>query len=181
MVGKKVSIRPYAEGDVWVLERTLGDPGQMVHLNGPESPEALRKRSQKYLALSSDPSTGCMFTITIGSEDALAGNVGYWETEWEGEQGWEVGWFVLPEFQGRGVATAAAGMLVDHVAKLGRRFLFAYPSVDNGPSNAVCRKLGFTLIGETESEYPPKSGRRLCVNIWRLDLKALRAHHPVSP
>jgi hypothetical protein len=65
MVGKRVSIRPYAEGDIWVLERTLGDPSQMVHLNGPENPEALRKRHEKFLALSSDPSAGCMFTITI--------------------------------------------------------------------------------------------------------------------
>jgi len=32
-----VSVRPYAEGDLWLLERTLGDPSQMVHLNGPES------------------------------------------------------------------------------------------------------------------------------------------------
>ena len=157
---------------MWVLERTLGEPGQMAHLNGPESLETLRKRHAKFLALSFDPSAGCMFTITVGPGDTPAGNVGYWETEWAGERGWEVGWFVLPEFQGRGVATEATRTLLDRVAKLGRRFIFAFPSVDNGPSNAICRKLGFALVGETESEYPPKSGKRLHVNIWRLDLKA---------
>jgi RimJ/RimL family protein N-acetyltransferase len=178
MVGKRVSIRPYAGGDIWVLERTLGDSSQMVHLNGPESPEALRKRHEKFLALSSDPTAGCMFTITIGSENAPAGSVGYWETEWDGQKGWETGWFVLPEFQGKGIATTATRMMMDHVAEKSRRFLFAYPSVNNGPSNAVCRKLGFTLIGETESEYPPKSGRRLRVNVWRLGLKALGGTPP---
>jgi RimJ/RimL family protein N-acetyltransferase len=101
----------------------------MVHLNGPESPEALRKRHEKFLALSSDPSAGCMFTIAIGSENAPAGNVGYWETEWDGQKGWETGWFVLPEFQGNGIATTATRMLMDRVANLSRRFLFAYPSV----------------------------------------------------
>jgi RimJ/RimL family protein N-acetyltransferase len=182
MVGNEVSIRPYAEGDMWVLERTLGDPSQMVHLNGAESPGMLRKRHEKFLALSSDPSAGCMFTITIGSENAPAGSVGYWETEWDGQEGWETGWFVLPEFQGKGIATTATRMLMDHVAKLSRRFLFAYPSVNNGPSNSICRKLGFTLVEETESEYPPKSGRRLRVNVWRLDLEPLRAAaHSVSP
>src|SRR5581483_8812256 len=131
MTGSKVSIRPYAEGDMWVLEKTLGDPAQMVHLNGPESPERLKKRHQNFVALSSDLSSGCMFTITVGPENEPAGSVGYWETDWEGEKGWETGWFVLPEFQGKGIATAATEMLISHVARLGRRFLFAYPSVTN--------------------------------------------------
>ena len=175
MAEKEVTLRPYAEGDMWVLERTLGDPNQMVHLNGPESAEKLRKRHKNFVAMSADPSAGCMFTIVIGSENAPAGNVGYWETEWDGQRGWETGWFVLPEFQGKGIAAAATRLLVNRVAKLDREFLFAYPSVNNGPSNAISKKLGFTLIGQTESEYPPKSGRSLHVNIWRLDLKPFRA------
>lgn len=171
MAGNAVSLRPYAEGDRWVLERTLGDPGQMVHLNGPESAETIRGRHQKYVAMSADPRAGCMYTITVGPEAAAAGNVGYWEREWDGQKGWETGWFVLPEFQGKGVATAATRLLVDHVARLGPRYLFAYPSVTNGPSNALCSKLGFTLTGEADFEYPSKSGKRLRVNVWRLDLR----------
>ena len=172
MARNDVSLRPYAEGDLWVLEKTLGDPSQMVHLNGPESAEKLRERHKKFLAMSADPHAGCMYTITVGPEKVAAGNVGYWETEWGGEKGWETGWFVLPELQGKGVATEATKVLVNHVAKLNQRFLFAYPSVGNRPSNAICRRLGFALIGETESEYPPGSGRLLRVNIWRLELKA---------
>ena len=175
MAGNEVSLRPYAEGDMWVLERTLGDPSQMVHLNGPESPEALRKRHKLFLALSADPSAGCMFVITMGPKNAPVGNVGYWERDEDEQEGWETGWFVLPEFQGKGIATAATRLLVDHVAKLSRRFLFAFPSVDNVQSNAICRKLGFTLTRESESEYPPKSGKLLRVNTWRLDLRAPRA------
>ena len=175
MAGNEVALRPYAEGDMWILERTLGDQNQMVHLNGPESPEKLRERHKRFIAMSADPSAGCMFTITIGSENAPAGNIGYWETEWDGQTGWETGWFVLPELQGKGIATAATRLLVNKVARLNRGFLFAYPSVNNGPSNAICRKLGFALTGETESEYPSKSGRNLRVNIWRLDLKPFRA------
>lgn len=175
MAGTEVSLRPYAEGDMWVLERTLGEPSQMVHLNGPESPEALKKRHGRFLALSADPSVGCMFTITVGPERTAAGCVGFWETERDGQKEWETGWFVVPEHQGKGIATAATRLLIDHVAELGRRFLFAFPSVNNGPSNAVCRKLGFTLTGEEESDYPPESGRLLRVNVWRLDLKASRA------
>jgi hypothetical protein len=50
------------------------------------------------------------------------------------------------------------------------RFLHAFPSVDNAPSNAICRKLGFTLVEECEFEYPPGSFMRC--NDWRLDLFA---------
>lgn len=165
-----LSIRPYAEGDIWVLEKTLGDPTQMVHLNGPESSEKLQKRHRKYVAMSADQHAGCIYTITMGPEKASVGNVGYWETEWDGQKGWETGWFVLPEFQGKGVATAAMRMLVDHVAALDRPFLFASPSVNNAPSNAICRKLGFVLVKKVDSEYPP--GKPLRINVWRLDLKS---------
>ncbi|MFE7403490.1 GNAT family N-acetyltransferase, partial [Streptomyces sp. NPDC057557] len=48
------------------------------------------------------------------------------------------------------------------------RYLHAYPSVDNGASNAVCRKAGFTLIGTCDFEYPP--GNVLLTNDWQLDL-----------
>lgn len=171
MTANELSIRPYAEGDLWVLERTIGNPSQMVYLNGPESAEKLRERHKKFLAMSADSHLGCMYTVTIGPEKAPVGNVGYWETEWDGQKGWETGWFVLPEFQGKGIATTATRMLVNHVAKLSHKFLFAYPFMNNVPSNAICRKLGFVLTAEMDSEYPPKSGSFLRCNIWRLDLK----------
>jgi RimJ/RimL family protein N-acetyltransferase len=171
MAVSELSIRPYAEGDMWVLEKTLGDPTQMVHLNGPESSEKLQKRHKLFLAMSADQKAGCMYTVTMGPENAPVGNVGYWEVDQDGQKGWETGWFVLPEFQGKGIATAAIRMLVSKVAKLDRRYIFAYPSVDNAPSNAICRKLGFVLTKEVDSEYPPESGKALRVNIWRLDLK----------
>lgn len=175
MAENRISLRPHAEGDMWVLERTLGDFSQMVHLNGPESTEKLRERHKSRLARSADPSHGCDYIITVGSPEVAAGHVGYWEREWDGQKGWETGWFVLPELQGKGVATAAMRELVNYVAKLDRRYLFAFPSVNNGPSNAICRKLGFTFVGETDFEYPAKSGSRLRVNIWRLDLGNLGA------
>ena len=84
---------------------------------------------------------------------------------------WETGWSVLPAFQGRGLATAGTALLVELARAEGtRRWLYAYPSVDNGPSNAVCRKLGFELVSTTDYEYPAGSGATLRCNDWRLDL-----------
>jgi RimJ/RimL family protein N-acetyltransferase len=35
------------------------------------------------------------------------GSVGYWQREWHGEEIYEIGWMVVPEFQGRGTRPAA--------------------------------------------------------------------------
>jgi len=150
-----VAVRPYSEGDLPLLERTLGDPRMMKHLGGPEGVEKLRERHKKFVAMSEDSSTGGMFTITVGPEKASAGTVGYWEKDWDGQKVWETGWFVLPEFQGEGVATAATALVVERVTKLrSHKYLLAFPSVDNHPSNAICRNFIFAIIGESESEYP---------------------------
>ena len=168
---RDVSIRPYSEGDMWVLERTLGASSEMKHLNGPESREQIEKRHRRYLAMSSDPHAGCMYTILVGP--SAAGNIGYWETDWDGEKAWETGWFVLPEFQGQGVATQGMKLLILMVRqRAGRRCLVAFPSTDSGPSNALARRLGFELLKEIDSEYPPNSGMFLHNNVWRLPLSS---------
>jgi len=166
-----VTVRPYSDGDLAVLERTLGDPRMMTHLGGPESAEKLRDRHRKFSALSADPTSGCVFVILVGNREVAAGTVGYWEKEWDGQKVWETGWSVLPEFQGQGIATAATALVIRLVAKhRSYRYLMSYPSVRNDPSNAICRKLGFALLRESEFEYPPGSSSFLRCNIWRLDL-----------
>nr|WP_238161725.1 GNAT family N-acetyltransferase [Micromonospora endolithica] len=97
------------------------------------------------------------------------GSVGHWERRWRGAQVWEMGWAVLPAYQGRGLATAAVlAAAAEARARRTHRFAHAYPSVDNPASNAVCRRVGFTLLGPTDFEYPP--GQLMRANDWRLDL-----------
>jgi RimJ/RimL family protein N-acetyltransferase len=79
---------------------------------------------------------------------------------------------VLPEFQGQGLATKAIAVLVEKVRAVGKyAFLHAFPSNENGPSNAICRKAGFTLQGTVDFEYPP--GHPMRCNDWRIDLSSL--------
>ena len=69
------------------------------------------------------------------------------------------------------MASAATRLALERARPDGdRRYVFAYPSVDNGPSNGLCRKLGFDLVGTTDYEYPP--GNPLRCNDWRYDLGA---------
>jgi RimJ/RimL family protein N-acetyltransferase len=163
-----VRLEPWAEGDLPLLEQLMGDPQMTAHLGGPESREKIAERQTRYERLGAS-GKGRMFKIVDAATGEAAGSVGYWERTWRGEQVYETGWSVIPAFQGRGIA----GMATAHAIEMARterkhRFLHAFPSVDNAPSNAICRKLGFTLVEECEFEYPP--GNFMKCNDWRLDL-----------
>ena len=164
----EIDIRPWSDDDLWLEQRLMGDPAMTIYLGGPETPEKIRSRHERYVKFC-DSGKGCMYAIVVGQERSPAGSVGYWEKEWEGELVWETGWSVLPEFQGQGVATRATEMAVEKARATGKhRYLHAYPSVENSPSNAICRKVGFELRGEVEFEYPP--GHFMRCNDWVLDL-----------
>jgi RimJ/RimL family protein N-acetyltransferase len=110
-----------------------------------------------------------MFKIVCRPDREGVGNVGYWRKTWREQSVYEIGWLVLPSYQGRGIATQAAAAAIEHARRQpSYRFMHAFPSVDNPASNAICRKLGFTPIEECQFEYPP--GRSMTVNDWRLDL-----------
>jgi RimJ/RimL family protein N-acetyltransferase len=162
-----VALRPWAEGDLPLLRRLLGAPEMTRFLGGPESPEALEARHRRYLT--SDPATNGLYAIVAGPGADAVGWVGFWEAEWDGEPVWECGWSVLPEAQGRGVATRAAALMLAEARRRGRhRRVCAFPSVDNAASNALCRALGSACRGEVEVEYP--QGHLMRSNDWRLDL-----------
>ena len=160
-------LRPWAEDDFPLLEKLLGDPAMMEHLGGPENPEQLARRQRRYVELT-DPADSQMFVILLGTQPV--GSVGYWEKEWRGESVYEMGWSVLPAFQGQGIAARATLAALVKLRPLAlHRVVHAFPSVDNPPSNAVCRKVGFLLIEEVEFEYP--KGHFMRCNDWRLDLQ----------
>jgi RimJ/RimL family protein N-acetyltransferase len=61
-----------------------------------------------------------------------------------GEPVTEIGWMVLPEFQGRGLAERAVRMLLELARDDGRwGLVHAFPATTNSPSNGICRSLGF--------------------------------------
>jgi RimJ/RimL family protein N-acetyltransferase len=163
----EVSLRPWAEGDLPLLVQLMSDPEMMEHLGGPEAREKIEERHLRYL--SGQPGNNQMFVIVVGADKAAAGSIGYWERVWRGETVWVTGWSVLPAWQGRGIATAATRQVIRLAREGGRhRFLHAYPSTDNPPSNAICRKAGFSFGGEADFEYPP--GNPIRCNDWYVDL-----------
>jgi RimJ/RimL family protein N-acetyltransferase len=161
-----VHLERWSKDDLPLLERLLGDPKMTEHLGGPESAEKLAERQARY-----EQEGSGMFKIVDEASGEAVGSVGYWERPWRDEDVYETGWSVLPEFQGRGIAAAATSQVIALARSERRlRYLHAFPSVDNAASNAICRKLGFTLLGAEEFEYPKGSFMRC--NDWRLDLFA---------
>jgi RimJ/RimL family protein N-acetyltransferase len=152
------------------LERRGNLPEMKLFLGGPEPDATLVDRHERLLAMA--PGAGRMFLIMVPDAQQPVGSVGYWEKEWRDETVYEMGWSVLPGFQGRGLAVRATVAAVGLAAAERRhRWAHAYPRVDNGPSNAVCRKAGFTLLGETPFEFP--KGNPITCNDWRYSLTSL--------
>ncbi|MFH8803420.1 GNAT family N-acetyltransferase [Streptomyces sp. NPDC017936] len=164
--GERVRLVPWAEDDFWLLRRT-NSPEMTEHLGGPESEEALADRHRRYVALDD----GCMYRVTLADGGETVGSIGYWERAWRGGTVWETGWGILPGFQGRGLAARAARELVGIVRRAGGHpALHAFPGADHAASNGVCRKAGFTLLGQVDFEYP--KGHWIKSNDWYVDLGA---------
>lgn len=163
-----VALRGWTDADLPLLRGLLVDPAMMTYLGGPETEERLLARHQRYLDIDGT-GTGRVFVITTGPERTAAGWVGYWESAWHGETTWETGWSVLPGFQGRGLATRGAALALEAAATEHRhRFTYAFPAVENAPSNAVCARLGFENLGSESLEYPP--GTWMECAVWRREL-----------
>ena len=170
-VSATVAIEAWNSGDLPLLERLMGDPSMTEHLGGPENADKLRERQGRYERLVGGDR---MFKIVDVASGAGVGSVGYWTKAWRGEQVYEIGWMVVPEFQGRGIAATATAQAIGHARRDGKHgSVHAFPNVDNAPSNAMCRKLGFELLEACKFEFP--KGHVMTCNDWRLDLRLAAA------
>jgi RimJ/RimL family protein N-acetyltransferase len=74
-----------------------------------------------------------------------------WSHDANSEHISEIGWMVLPEFQGRGLGKLAVRTLLE-LARDQHRWglVHAFPATTNAPSNGICRSLGFTFADERD-------------------------------
>jgi RimJ/RimL family protein N-acetyltransferase len=161
-----VQIEPWGAGDLPLLEGLLGDPAMTEYVGGPESPEKIAERQTRY-----EQPGSRQFKVVDEASGEGVGWVGYWEITWNEEQVYEIGWSVLPAFQGRGLATAATAQAIEKArAEQQLRHVHAFPMVVNEASNAICRKVGFSLVEEID--FPGAKGGFVRCNDWRYDLLA---------
>ncbi|WP_349260437.1 GNAT family N-acetyltransferase [Baekduia sp.] len=160
-MSRSVALTPWSLDDHDLLHALNSDPVQMAHVGGTETDAKIADRNARY---AQDP-----HQLRIAVDGQPAGWVGFWEREWDGERVYEFGWSVLRAFQGRGVARQATLLALDVARQAdGPRRVHAFPDTDNAPSNALCARVGFRLVGEARFEYPP--GTFITVNDWRIDL-----------
>lgn len=144
------------------------DPEMMLHIDGPRPEADVRTAHKRRLALMAK-GKAYMYKIVADHSDAVLGTIGLWQIDWQGPQTYEMGWFVLPEHQGKGVGTEATHMLIAQTrANPAVRYIHAYPAVANAASNAIARKIGMENQGEFDNEG--FAGVMRC-NDWRIDLR----------
>lgn len=162
-----IELHPWTEDGLPLLNR-LNAPEMTLYLGGLANEEQVLRRHRRYLQDAASP-VPRIFMMVLETSPLPIGNVLYWERTWRGGLVWECGWGVLPEHQGRGIAGEAMSLLLEKArSERLHRFMHAFPSVLNVPSNALCRKLGFALLEECDFEYPP--GQVMRCNDWQLEL-----------
>ncbi|HEX5114371.1 MAG TPA: GNAT family N-acetyltransferase [Pseudonocardiaceae bacterium] len=161
-------LRNVSLDDVEAYVRMRCDPAMMSELGGPLPREGIEAKVRVDVA---DAEADRSWIRMIIEDDEVAGSVVLWTHDESGES--EVGWMVLPEFQGRGLGKQAVRLLLTRAGEDGRwGLVHAYPGVTNGASNGICRSLGFTLVGQQDVVF---AGRTLRTNHWRID-----PHHVVN-
>jgi len=162
-----VELRNIDAGDLWLYEAIHCDPRMMEHLGGPLPKEGLAEKLERDAAATEADE---VWVLVIVVDEEAAGTVTIWEHEVGGEPLTEIGWMVLPDFQGRGIGSTAVRVALDRARASGRwDVVHAFPPATNPASNAMCRTLGFKLLGERTNRF---RDRELRVNHWRLDLGA---------
>ena len=89
------------------------------------------------------------YAVEEKSSGRLIGRVGF--TNHPGWPAFELGWTIVPEFQGKGFASEAARMLLAYAfGALDQPHVVSLIHPDNAPSRRVAEKLGETIEGETQ-------------------------------
>lgn len=99
--------------------------------------------------------------IFDGADGALVGFGGFKGAPANGEV--EIGYAVAPERRGRGLATAAAGVMVERARSAGVRVVLAHTLAEPNPSTSVLAKCGFTRVGSVVDAD-------LGAEVWRWEL-----------
>jgi RimJ/RimL family protein N-acetyltransferase len=157
-----MELRPLRREDGRLYERIYTDPRMWAELGGVVEQDMAAKLQRDVASVEADRH---WVLVIVTDDGTAAGTVSLWEHEYEGETIDEIGWMVLPEHQGRGLASGGVAEALRLADEAGRwQVLHAFPAVTNGPSNALCRKHGFELLGPIDYTY---RGRTLHVNHWR--------------
>ncbi|MEU6476888.1 GNAT family N-acetyltransferase [Streptomyces sp. NPDC047017] len=169
-------LRDVTPDDVDAYVRMRCDPVMMAGLGGPLPRAGMADKVRRDAA---EAAAGTAWIKMIvpgpGRPGEVAGSVSLWSHDSADGPMSEIGWMVLPAFQGRGLGKRAARALLERARDEDRwGEVHAFPATGNASSNGICRSLGFRLLGACDM---PFAGRVLRSNHWaitpRTDLTAV--------
>ncbi|MET9380426.1 GNAT family N-acetyltransferase [Streptomyces sp. NPDC002928] len=161
-------LRNVTPDDVDAYVRMRCDPVMMAELGGPLPRDGIEDKVRRDAREAADDvSWTRMIVPDPDAPEVVAGSVTLWSHDTDEGPLSEIGWMVLPEFQGRGVGKRAVRMLLEQARDENRwGVVHAFPATGNGPSNGICRSLGFRLLGQVDVTF---ADRVLHSNHWAVD------------
>ncbi|MFF0225479.1 GNAT family N-acetyltransferase [Streptomyces sp. NPDC004629] len=171
-------LRNVAPDDVDPYVRMRCDPLMMTDLGGPLPRERMPDKVRRDVR---DAAAGIAWIkMIVPDPDApgvVAGSVTIWSHDTDDGPMSEIGWMVLPEFQGRGLGRLAARTLLEQARDEDRwGDVHAFWATSNVASNGICRSLGFRFVAEQDVTF---ADRVLRSNHWLITPHTdLRPAHP---
>ncbi|MFE0699732.1 GNAT family N-acetyltransferase [Streptomyces sp. NPDC058872] len=161
-------LRNVSPDDVDAYVRMRCDPVMMADLGGPLPREGMADKVRRDAQQAADGLAWFKMIVPDATEpDVVAGTVTIWSHDTGDGPISEIGWMVLPEFQGRGLGKRAVRALLQQAGDQGRwGLVHAFPATNNAASNGICRSVGFRLLSPVEVTF---AGRVLSANHWVID------------
>jgi RimJ/RimL family protein N-acetyltransferase len=164
----RVELRPYSDADLGLTVAIEADAVVKRDLGGiVEAEEAERIHRDRLERMGNGE---LFYTIRVDGCEEPIGIAAVFATPWEGATIYEAGIMLLPGTIGQGIGLETLGRLAERArAELGLERLDGFTAVTNIGGNTICRKLGWTLLGECDLDY---EGRPIRCNHWTLDLRS---------
>ncbi|MFF9024694.1 GNAT family N-acetyltransferase [Streptomyces eurythermus] len=161
-------LRDVSPGDVDACVRMRCDPVMMTDLGGPLPREGVADKVAPDVRQAAAGAAWIkMIVPDPGRPGVVAGTVTIWSHDTGDGPFSEIGWVVLPEFQGRGLGKRAVRALLEQAREQDRwGVVHAFPAIGKAASNGVCRSVGFRFRGETEVDF---AGRVIRADHWAID------------
>ncbi|HEY2445644.1 MAG TPA: GNAT family N-acetyltransferase [Rhizomicrobium sp.] len=161
---ERLIMRGWRTGDFESYARFMADPDVMHHLTGEPMSRADTWRNMTMLIGHWSLRGYGIWAVERRSDRALVGRVGLHNPE--GWPGLEVGWTLGKEYWGQGFATEAARAALNYGFLTQRtERLISVIDPDNGPSQAVARRLGESRGERREIAY---AGKVFRADIWSI-------------
>ncbi|PZH19782.1 GNAT family N-acetyltransferase [Streptomyces sp. NTH33] len=163
--GGSAQLRDVTQDGVGACIRMRCDPVMTAELGGPLPVEGMADTVRRDAGRAAAGTAWVrMIVPDPRTPDVVAGTVTIGAHENDGGPRSEIGWMVLPEFQGRGLGRRAARALLEQARDEDRwGEVHAFPATTDAASNGICRSLGFRFLAEREVTF---AGRVLRTHHW---------------